>query len=178
VKGAECSVLLTHCPHFGVENYLDDVLSVLPMVFLVHERLRCLDTERHRDLEKVGAASPVVFRASLHMVDKDFSWVEHLAELALHGQRVLEDTLVDLDLANLGRQLLVSIFNFGDSLRQRLVYFHQVFVLLSFCRLAFCLRLLGLCDCLHQRLLHLDHLLLLKLRVLFNLILHLSFLLC
>lgn len=40
---------------------------------------------------------PVIFVTVLHMVYEDLCWEEDLAELALHGGRVLEHPLVLLD---------------------------------------------------------------------------------
>ena len=50
------------------------------------------------------------------MVDETLGWEEHVAEFALHRDRMLEHSLVDLDVVHFLCQLLVPILNLSNRL--------------------------------------------------------------
>ena len=111
MQAAEGFVLLVDGPRLSIEFDFDDVLRIGAMINLVlhHSCLRDLDLQRN--LEEYGAIASTVFRALLHMVDESLRWEEYVAELALHRDRMLEHSLIDLDRVDFLRQLSVSILD-------------------------------------------------------------------
>lgn len=108
---------MTYDPCLVIEVYLYHILCVLSVVNWVNVDPCLLDADAQRNLEEVRSVIPIVFVTSLHMVNEDFRGEEHLAELALHGLRMLEHSLEYLDGSDLLLQLLVSLLNLGDGLR-------------------------------------------------------------
>ena len=57
-----------------------------------------------------------IFRALFHVLDKGLPREENIAELALHGDSVLKDALVDLDRVYFLGKSPVALLNVGDGL--------------------------------------------------------------
>ena len=121
------------------------------------------------------------------MVNECLTREEDAAELALHAERVLEHSLVNLHRVDLLSKLSVSLLDIRDGLAQVLVRPRQLLALLRLCHIALILLLqlllllgglnsrllLLLLDRLHQLLLHLLDILLLELLALKHFIAHL-----
>ena len=113
------------------------------------------------------------------MVNETLSREEHVTELALHRNGMLEHSLIDLDIVHFLSQLLISILDLSYCLWKALVGLHQLICSLllilqhDFCLLVLLLILNGL----HQGLLHVHHFFLLLLLTQLHLTSHLLLLL-
>ena len=133
MQAAEGFIPLGYLPVLAVEFHLDQIVGVRPVVSLVLNHLGLHDLYLQRYLKEEAALPGAILRALLHMLNEVFLGEENVAELALHGDRVLEDTLIDLYLGNFLCQMPVTLFNILDRLRQVLISTHELFSL-------FCLR--------------------------------------
>jgi hypothetical protein len=115
VQAAEGLIFLIYGPGLAVELDFDDVVGVGAVVCLILDHACADDLQSEWNLEKETAMPRVVFGACLHVVDEDLSWEKDVAELALHGDGVLEDPLVNLDRVNFLRKLAVALLNVRDS---------------------------------------------------------------
>lgn len=81
------------------------------------------------------------------MLYKNLCREEYLAELALHGLGMLEDSLIEFDLAHLLLELLVPGLNLGDGFTQGLVDLQDLLIILV-------LGMAPMVDCSQQSLMH------------------------
>ena len=187
MQAAEGLVALAYLPLLAVELDFDDVISICSMVSFVLDHASARDLNLKRYLEEKTSLTCTVLRTLLHMVNKCLAREEDAAELALHAERVLEHSLVNLHRVDLLSELSVSLLNIRDSLAQILVRPRQLLALLRLSHIALilllqlllllgglnCRLLLLLLDRLHQLLLHLLDILLLELLTLKHFIAHL-----
>ena len=111
VEATEGLVSLFNTPIRSIELHFYHVLSVSSMIGLISDHLCIADLHLQRYLEEDAALACAILRASLYVVDEGLPWVEDVAEFALHGNGMLEDSLVDLDRINLLSQLTITLFN-------------------------------------------------------------------
>ena len=117
VKAAEGFVPLLYLPVLAIELDLYQIFSVGPIVRLILYHLSLHNLHLKWYLEEKITLSGAVFCALFHMLDKVFLWEENVAELALHGDWVFKDTLIDLNLGNFLCQMPVSLFDVLDGFR-------------------------------------------------------------
>ena len=100
MQTAKCFVPLCYLPVLTIELDFYHIISVGPVVSLVCNHLGPHNFHLKWNLKEEITLSGTIFCALLNMLDKVFLWVENVAELALHGDRVFKDTLVNLYLGN------------------------------------------------------------------------------
>jgi hypothetical protein len=101
MKITEGLVLLIYNPSLVIKVYLDNVFSILTVILRINIDSSLADADTQRYLEEMWSSVPVVFVASFDMFNEDLRWEEHLTELTLHWLRMLEYSLVDLNLTYL-----------------------------------------------------------------------------
>jgi len=129
VQAAKSLVLLIDGPWLTIEFDFDHILSVRPMVHLVLHHPSICYLHLKRDLEEYCALSCVVFCALLDMIYKCFPRVKDVAKFALHGDGVLEHSLVYLNWVYFLSQLSIAFLNVLDRFWQILICAHELLTL-------------------------------------------------
>ena len=97
MQATECFVSLFYLPGLPIKLDFNHIFRVGPMVHLICLQV-CIDNlYDKRDLEKETSSASAVFGACFDMVDESFCREENITELALHRNRMFEDSLVNLD---------------------------------------------------------------------------------
>lgn len=95
VEAAEGLVSLTDLPLLPIEFDLYDIVRVSSVVVFILDHPRARNVDLQRDLEEETSLTGAVLGALLHVIDEGLAGEEDCAELALHAEGVLKDTLVD-----------------------------------------------------------------------------------
>ncbi len=117
MQTAESLILLINCPRLSIEFDFDNILSIGAMVKLILHHPCICDLHMQGYLEEDRTLASIVFSALFDMIDKNLTRVENVAELALHGNRVLKNSLVDLNTVYFLCQLSIALLNTRYSFR-------------------------------------------------------------
>lgn len=119
-------IFLLDYPRLIVEIYLDNILSIVSVVFWIFLNKCLLYTDAHWYLEKVRPTEPMIFTAVFDMIYKDLRRKENRAEFTLHSLRVLKNSLKDLNFRYSLLKLNALTLHFSNCFRKHFISLHNL----------------------------------------------------
>ena len=124
MQAAKRFVPLIYLPVLSIEFDLDHIFRIGSVVSIILNHLSLSNLHLKWNLKEKITLSCAILCALFHMLDKVFLWEENVAEFALHGDRMFEDTSIYLYLSNFLSQMPIPLFNILYGFRQILVSTH------------------------------------------------------
>ena len=125
VETTEILVPLSHFPCLAtIEFNLNYVLCIGPLILILHHT-SAWDWQRQWNLEERWSSSIAVFSACFYMFNEAFCRVKDMAKFTLHRYRMLENSLINFDCANLLCECLVTFLHLSNCVRQCFICFNK-----------------------------------------------------